>query len=101
VIETAGPKLEVVQQASGRWGWRYVDRSREHELTGNDTFSSEQEAIHSASAAYPDIDDISVESPHIDDKAPGVDRPADALRLALALGATLTAALVLRALRRR
>lgn len=100
-MDHARPRLDVVQQASGRWGWRYVDHARELELTGNDTFSSEEEAVHSARAAYPDIHDISIQSSGTEERPSGVKRGAEARRLVLALGATLAAALLLRALRDR
>ena len=99
-MERAGARLEVVRQGESRWGWRYVDRSRELELTGNDTFTSEEEAVHSATAAYPDIDDVWVESSGRTDEAPGFQRRDQARRLALVVGATVAAALVLRVLRR-
>lgn len=99
-MEEAGPRLEVVRQGESRWGWRYVDRSRELELTGNDTFTSEEEAVHSATAAYPDIDDIWVESWGGTDEAPGFQRRDQARRLALVVGATAVVALALRVLRR-
>lgn len=97
------PGLEVVQQDQERWGWRYVDHGREQVLTGNDTFYSEEEAVHSATAAYPDIDNISITA----QRAPAapadleVNIRAEARRLGLVLGAALVGALVLRALRRR
>jgi hypothetical protein len=99
-MEGAGPRLEVVRQGESRWGWRYVDRSRELELTGNDTFTSEEEAVHSATAAYPDIVDVWVERSGGSEEAPGFQRRDEARRLALVLGATVAAALALRVLRR-
>lgn len=99
-MEGAGPRLEVVRQGESRWGWRYVDRSREFELIGNDTFTSEEDAVHSATAAYPDIDDIWVESSGGTDEPPGFRRRDEARRLALVVGATVVAALALRVLRR-
>ena len=101
------PGLEVVRQDQERWGWRYVDHGRGQVLTGNDTFYSEEEAVHSATAAYPDINNISITA----QRAPAgpasqeVDPRAEAQRLGLGLGlglgAALVGALVLRALRRR
>ncbi|HZJ50606.1 MAG TPA: hypothetical protein VFF07_07080 [Actinomycetota bacterium] len=97
------PGIEVVEQDQDRWGWRYVDHGRGQVLTGNDTFYSEEEAVHSASAAYPDIDNISIHA----QRAPAgpadleVNTRAEARRLGLVLGAALVGALVLRALRRR
>jgi hypothetical protein len=96
------PGLEVVQQDRERWGWRYVDHSRGQVLTGNDTFSSEEEAVHSATAAYPDIDNVSIQRLEAEaGPASEVDPRAEALRLAWVLGAALVGALVLRALRGR
>jgi len=97
------PGLEVVQQDRDRWGWRYVDHGRGQVLMGNDTFSSEEEAVHSAAAAYPDIDNISITA----QRAPAgpaarkVDAGAEARRLAWVAGTVVAGALVLRALRRR
>ena len=99
-MERAGARLEVVREGESRWGWRYVDRSRELELTGNDTFTSEEEAVRSATAAYPDIDDVWVERSGRTNEAPGFQRRDQARRLALVVGATVAAALVLRVLRR-
>lgn len=102
-FERSRPGLEVVQQGQERWGWRYVDQRRGQVLTGNDTFSSEEEAVHSATAAYPDIDNISINA----QRAPAepadqeVNTRAEARRLGLVLGAALAGALVLRAIRRR
>ncbi len=97
------PGLEIFQQSRDRWGWRYVDHGRGQVLTGNDTFSSEEEAVHSATAAYPDIDNISItaQETRTIPAAQGVDAHAEARRLGLMLGAALVGALVLRALRRR
>ena len=96
------PGLEVVQQGRERWGWRYVDHGRGQVLTGNDTFSSEEEAVHSATAAYPDIDNISIQRREAEaGPASEVDPRAEARRLALVLGAALVGALALRALRGR
>ena len=97
------PGLEVVQQSLERWGWRYVDHARGQVLTGNDTFSSEEEAVHSATAAYPDIDNISIAAQR-EPARPGareVDAGAEARRLAWVAGTALAGALVLRVLRRR
>ena len=98
------PGLEIVQQSRDRWGWRYVDHGRGQVLTGNDTFPSEEEAVHSATAAYPDIDNISITAQPasaVPGAAQEVDAHAEARRLGLMLGAALVGALVLRALRRR
>ena len=103
VFDKARPGLEVVQQDRDRWGWRYVDRARRQVLTGNDTFPSEEEAMHSATAAYPDIDNISItaQPASAGPASQKVDRRAEAQRLGLVFGASLAGALVLRALRRR
>lgn len=97
------PGLEIVQQGRERWGWRYVDHPRGQVLMGNDTFSSEEEAVHSATAAYPDIDNISITAQEAQTMpaAQGVDVRTEARRLGLILGAALVGALALRALRRR
>ena len=96
------PGLEVVQQSRERWGWRYVDHVRGQVLTGNDTFSSEEEAVHSATAAYPDIDNISITARQTGGSvALEVDRGAEARRLALVVGGAAAGALLLRALRGR
>ena len=97
------PGLEVVQRGPERWGWRYVDHGRGQVLTGNDTFSSEEEAVHSATAAYPDIENISITSlpASAGPASQEVDPRAEAQRLGLVLGATLLGAVLLRALRRR
>ena len=103
VFDKGRPGLEVVQKDRDRWGWRYVDRSRGQVLTGNDTFPSEEEAMHSATAAYPDIDNISItaQPASAGPASQKVDRRAEAQRLGLVFGASLAGALVLRALRRR
>ena len=102
VFDKGRPGLEVVQKDRDRWGWSYVDRSRGQVLTGNDTFSSEEEAMHSATAAYPDIDNISItaQPASAGPASQKVDRRAEAQRLGLVFGASLAGALVLRALRR-
>ncbi len=97
------PGLEIVQQSRDRWGWRYVDHGRGQVLTGNDTFSSEEEAVHSATAAYPDLDNISItaQPASAGPASQKVDPRAEARRLGLVFGTSLAGALVLRALRRR
>lgn len=102
-FDVGRPGLEVLQQGRERWGWRYVDHGRGQVLTGNDTFSSEEEAVHSATAAYPDIDNISITArpASAGPVSHEVDPRAEAQRLGLVLGAALMGALLLRALRRR
>lgn len=96
------PGLEVVQQSRERWVWRYVDHARNQVLAGNDIFSSEEEAVHSATAAYPDIDNISITARQTGGAvALEVDRGAEARRLALVVGGAVAGALLLRALRGR
>jgi hypothetical protein len=99
-----GPEaaLELVEESTGRWVWRYVDPGEELVLDSNDTFGSRDEAEASATIAYPDVDLVRVRPlpPPAKGTSSGIDARREAVRLVALVGIAAMAAVAWRRLRR-
>jgi hypothetical protein len=97
--DETGALLEVVQEGSQRWAWRYVNRRHGLVLAGNESFATEAAATASAAAAYPDIEQFVVQRlpARPNPKGGEIDRRAELVRLVAGLGAAAAATWALRA----
>jgi hypothetical protein len=65
VAERTAPRVFVYHR-NGRWAWIYEEDSMR--LASNEDFGSVDAALHSATTAYPDVEEVEVTGPQEEDE---------------------------------